>query len=326
MLSFLECMKNTEKGAKGHSMSSTNPVVCLVGPTGAGKTASALAIAADRPVSVINFDSRQVYRDFPIITAQPNADEQAVCPHLLYGFLKTDQSINAAAFTDMARETIARVHAEGRLPVLVGGTGMYLKTLLFGIAPIPEISEDVRSTVLKRLCTEGPQALHTELETVDPVYAAKIHPNDSQRNARAMEVWLGTGRALSDWHAEQHNTSEYDYLKIGLHVSLDDLTPHLERRIHLMLECGALQEAKNAWKKCADPRAPGWSGIGCAELLAFLRGAMSLEEAQEQWLNHTRQYAKRQLTWFKREKDIQWFYPDQPREVARCVTDWLVRL
>ncbi|GAB7022958.1 tRNA (adenosine(37)-N6)-dimethylallyltransferase MiaA [Salidesulfovibrio brasiliensis] len=298
-------------------------VVCLVGPTGAGKTASALAIAADRPVSVVNFDSRQVYREFPVITAQPDPEERAVCPHLLYGFLDTDQAINAAAFTDMARETIAEVHAQGRLPILVGGTGMYLKTLLFGIAPIPPIPEDVREAVLERVRLEGPQRLHRELEEIDPAYAGKIHPNDSQRNARAMEVWLGTGRTLSDWHGEQHNESEYDYLKVGLKVALDDLTPHLDRRIDIMLERGAVEEARAAWENCPDPEAPGWSGIGCAELLQHIRGAMSLDEARQKWLHNTRQYAKRQLTWFNREKDIEWFDPGEAEAVARRVSDWL---
>lgn len=304
-------------------MGSGKHVVCLVGPTGAGKTASALAIAADRPVSVVNFDSRQVYRDFPVITAQPDPEERAVCPHLLYGFLDTDQAINAAAFTDMARETIAEVHAQGRLPILVGGTGMYLKTLLFGIAPIPPIPEDMREAVLERVRLEGPQRLHSELEEIDPVYAGKIHPNDSQRNARAMEVWLGTGRTLSDWHGEQHNESEYDYLKVGLKVALDDLTPHLDRRIDIMLARGAVEEARVAWKNCPDPEAPGWSGIGCAELLQHIRGAMSLDEARQKWLHNTRQYAKRQLTWFNREKDIEWFDPGEAEAVARRVSDWL---
>lgn len=304
-------------------MGSGQHVVCLVGPTGAGKTASALAIAADRPVSVINFDSRQVYRDFPVITAQPDAEERAVCPHLLYGFLETADAINAAAFTDMARKAIAEVHAEGGLPILVGGTGMYLKTLLFGIAPIPPIAQDVRQTVLERVRLEGPQKLHRELESIDPAYAAKIHPNDTQRNARAMEVWLGTGRTISDWHGQEHNTSEYAYLKVGLKVGLDELTPHLDKRIDIMLERGAVDEAKAAWERCPDPDAPGWSGIGCAEMLQFIRGAMSMQEARKKWLTSTRQYAKRQLTWFNREKDIEWFDPGEAQAVARRVSEWL---
>lgn len=307
-------------------MSRNGTVVCLVGPTGAGKTASALAMAAKRPVSVINFDSRQVYRDFPVITAQPDPEEMQACPHLLYGFLPTHESINAARFTEMARNAVAEVQQAGRLPVLVGGTGMYLKTLLFGIAPIPEISSEVRAGVLERLETEGPQKLHRELQGIDPDYAAKIHPNDSQRNARAMEVWLGTGRTMTDWHGEQHKEAEYDYLKIGLEVALDDLTPHLEKRIGIMLGRGALEEARAAWEACSDPDAPGWSGIGCAELLEHVRGLISLDRAVEKWVRNTRAYAKRQLTWFRKEADIEWFSPEESEAVANRVESWLAQL
>lgn len=302
------------------------PILCLLGPTGTGKTSAAIAVARRMDASVINFDSRQVYEDFPIITAQPSPEEQAACPHLLYGFLPTGEKMTAARFVDMAMETIETVLGQGRLPILVGGTGMYLRSLLSGIAPIPEIPEEVRQGVLDRIAAEGPQKLHAELTETDPEYAAKIHPNDTQRNARAAEVFLATGRTMSWWHANgKHIPAPYDALRIGMRIALDDLEPHLARRIDEMLALGALDEARAARERCPDPTAPGWTGIGCAELLAHLNGDISLDEARTRWVKNTRAYAKRQITWFRKEYDIEWYAPGESEAIADCVVDWLAR-
>lgn len=307
-------------------MESRARIVCLLGPTGTGKTAAAIAIAKRMPASVINFDSRQVYADFPLTTAQPDAEEQAACPHLLYGFLPTEDKMTAAKFIDFAVEKIEEVLASGRLPILVGGTGMYLRSLLSGIAPIPPIPTEIRQQVLERIAAEGPQKMHSELIVTDPEYAAKIHPNDTQRNARAAEVFLATGKNMTWWHTEsEHVPAPYAALKIGMQIALNDLEPHLARRIGLMMEHGALEEAQAAFEKCPDPDAPGWSGIGCAELLAYLRQEISLDEAQRLWVKNTRAYAKRQITWFRKEEDIQWFNPGENDAIAVCVQDWLQR-
>ncbi|MBG0789275.1 MAG: tRNA (adenosine(37)-N6)-dimethylallyltransferase MiaA [Desulfovibrionaceae bacterium] len=305
-------------------MSEQPPIVCLLGPTGTGKTGAAIALSRRMPVSVINFDSRQVYADFPIITAQPDQEERAACPHHLYGFLSIEVKMTAARFVDLAVDKIGKVRAEGRLPVLVGGTGMYLRSLLSGIAPIPEIPEPVRAGVLARIEVEGPQVLHAELERVDPDYAAKIHPNDTQRNARAAEVYAATGRTMTWWHTEsEHTPAPFNALKVGMRLGLDELTPHLARRIGVMLEQGAMDEAVAAFEKCPDPDAPGWTGIGCAELLAFLRDEMSLDQAREKWIRNTRAYAKRQLTWFNKDADIHWFAPGDNDGVCGLVEAWL---
>ncbi|BDQ32518.1 tRNA (adenosine(37)-N6)-dimethylallyltransferase MiaA [Pseudodesulfovibrio portus] len=306
-------------------MSAKPPIVCLLGPTGTGKTGAAIAISRRMPASVINFDSRQVYKDFPIITAQPDAEERAACPHHLYGFLPTGEKMTAARFVELAMEKIEEVRDRGRLPILVGGTGMYLRSLLSGIASIPEIPEDVRAGVLARIRAEGPQRLHAELEKVDPEYAARIHPNDTQRNARAAEVYAATGRTMTWWHTEsEHSPAPYDALKVGMKIGLDELEPHLARRISAMLEQGAMDEAVAAYEKCPDPEAPGWTGIGCAELLAFLRDEMSLDAARGRWIKNTRAYAKRQLTWFNKETDIHWFAPGDNGPVCDLVEKWLV--
>jgi len=300
------------------------PIICLLGPTGTGKTAAAIAVARRMPASVINFDSRQVYADFPIITAQPDQEERAACPHLLYGFLPLTERMTAARFVELAMEAIAGVRDQGRLPILVGGTGLYLRSLLSGMAPIPEIPADIRRAVLERIRAEGPQRLHAELEQADPDYAARIHPNDTQRNARAAEVLLATGRTMTWWHtSSEHTPAPFAALKIGMRLSLDELEPHLAGRVDAMLAAGAVDEATRAHAKCPDPEAPGWTGIGCAEMLAYLRGETTLEQARSLWVRNTRAYAKRQLTWFAKEPGIRWFAPGDGGSVADCVADWL---
>ncbi|WP_432736798.1 tRNA (adenosine(37)-N6)-dimethylallyltransferase MiaA [Maridesulfovibrio sp. FT414] len=298
------------------------PVVCILGPTGAGKTATALGLARKFPVRVINFDSRQVYTDFPVITAQPNRDETAVCPHELYGFLPTSETINAAGFVRLAEERI-EASAENELPVLVGGTGMYLQSLTSGLAPIPDIPDDIRERIRRRAEEEGGPSLYAELEKVDPEYCRRTHPNNRQRNARALEVYEATGRTFTWWHNREVPPSPYEFLKIGIMVDLDVLTPLLALRIDKMLKAGAVEEARRAWEICPDDSAPGWTGIGCSELLRYIKGEISMDETRHLWLKNTRAYAKRQLTWFKRETDINWFAPGEHAEAVRIVEQWL---
>ena len=285
-------------------------VICLVGPTGAGKTAAALHLARTFGGGVVNADSRQVYRDFPIITAQPSPEERAVCPHLLYGFLACTEKISAGVWTDRATAAIDALHGDRLLPLLVGGTGLYLKTLLDGIADIPRVDPAIGVRLERECDALGAPALHARLATIDPDYAARIHPNDRQRAVRALEVHEGTGHTLSWWHARPVPPPRYAAMRIGMDMSLDELTPRLDRRIDMMLEAGALDEARAARTVCDDPAAPGWSGIGCAELYRHLTGELPWAEARLLWLRNPRAYAKRQLTWFRADKRIHWIRPD----------------
>ncbi|WP_421902477.1 tRNA (adenosine(37)-N6)-dimethylallyltransferase MiaA [Maridesulfovibrio sp.] len=303
-------------------MEKRRPVVCILGPTGAGKTATSLGMARKFPVRVINFDSRQVYTDFPVITAQPSPEERAVCPHELYGFLPTTETINASGFVDLAKERIDASAAD-ELPILVGGTGMYLQSLISGLAPIPDIPDEIRERIRKRAEEEGGPALYVELEKVDPEYCKRTHPNNRQRNARALEVYEATGKPFTWWHNREVPPSPYNFLKIGIKVDLDELTPLLKLRIEKMLEAGAVEEARKAWEKCHDENAPGWTGIGCIELMRYIKGEIDMDETIRLWAKNTRAYAKRQLTWFKREKDIQWFAPDEHDKAVKFVEQWL---
>ncbi|MDL2313450.1 tRNA (adenosine(37)-N6)-dimethylallyltransferase MiaA [Desulfovibrio sp. OttesenSCG-928-C14] len=353
-----------------------NKIICIGGPTGAGKTAAALYLAgalerAGLGCAVLNADSRQVYRDFPLITAQPDAEERGACPHYLYGFMGITEKISAGEYVRLAQKRIEGLWALGILPLLVGGTGLYFRSLLHGIASIPEIPEPVRRKWQERRQNEGSPALHALLQEVDPELAARLHPNDSQRVTRGLEVWEGTGRTLSHWHRLQregrggpdncgpnncgpansepaysaqggHGLEDdgsqsgpygapdndgahepYDYLFLGVGLDLADLEPRLAQRIDVMLEAGALEEARAALELCADPSAPGWSGIGCAELYRHLAGELPLPECKALWLKNTRAYAKRQLTWFRSEKELEWFRPGQEGALARRALAWL---
>jgi len=291
-------------------------ILSLVGPTGAGKTEAALALARALRGAVVNFDSRQVYRDIPITTAQPTPEERAQCPHALYGFLSCRETLSAGRYAVLAASAICETRKRGQTPILVGGTGLYLRALLEGLAPIPDIPPEVRGAILAAWDAHGAPALHERLRCVDPVYAAKVHPNDRQRVTRALEVHEATGRPLSEWHALASPAFDLPCLKLGIRVDKPALDRRLAKRIESMLQAGALDEIRQALEACACAQAPGLSGIGCAELSGHLRGETDLPEAKRLWLANTKAYAKRQMTWFKREPGIHWFGPNEMTEMV----------
>lgn len=301
-------------------------VLCILGPTGAGKTEAAVALAEALGGGVVNFDSRQVYRGIPIITAQPAEEEKRGVPHLLYGFLDPCESMSAGTFIAMAEEAMAGLRAQGLLPILVGGTGLYLDGLLHGLAEIPAVPPEVREEVQAECDRLGTARLHARLAEVDPDYAARIHPNDRQRITRALEVHAATGRTFSEWHRLQQSRSarrRYDALKIGVRLDMAELEPRLALRIERMLAAGALEEMRRAYDLCPNESAPGFTGIGCRELLDFILGRAGLEEAKHAWLKRTRAYAKRQMTWFRSDPDIHWFGPGEFEAMRGLALPWL---
>ncbi|MFW5818949.1 MAG: tRNA (adenosine(37)-N6)-dimethylallyltransferase MiaA [Desulfovermiculus sp.] len=302
------------------------PVLFVIGPTGTGKSALALQVAQEVGAEIVNCDSRQVYADFPCITAQPSAEEKARCTHHLYGFLPTTESMDAGKFVRLARDVLADLHSRGKLPVLVGGTGLYMRSLIYGLAPIPDIPSDIHDHILAKCQDQGPEVLHRRLQDVDPDTAARLHPHDWQRITRALEVYAATGRPLS-WWIRMHPCDQPRYAAkyIGLWSELEVLTPQLQSRIEYMCAQGALREVEQAWQRCPDESAPGWSSIGCWELLQFFGGRWSLEDAKKAWLSNTRAYAKRQLTWFKKEPNIKWWRPGDDLSIVQAVKSWFER-
>ena len=304
-------------------MSAPLPVICLAGPTGCGKTAAAIELAQALDAEIVNADSRQVYADFPCITAQPSAEERAACPHHLYGFLPTEARISAGRWAEMAADAVRRLHERGKRALLVGGTGLYCQTLLRGIADIPPVAPEISARWTQRLAEEGPERLHAELGRLDPAYAARIHPHDRQRIVRALEVQDATGKPFSWWHEHAMSAPLCAGPLFSLAPTLDWLEPRLARRIDLMLAEGALEEARAARRRNDDPAAPGWSGIGCAEVLAHLRGELSLADCRALWLRHTRAYAKRQLTWFRGRREAIHVLPGETAGLLRRVREAL---
>lgn len=293
-----------------HSTSSLLFTPCIMGPTGAGKTAAAIALSRAFPAAVVNADSRQVYRNFPLLTAQPSPEEQAACPHLLYGMLETGQKLGAGDYVRMADKTIETLRGQGTTPLLVGGTGLYFKALLEGLAPIPQVPAAVAEQWQERCRIEGSAALHALLQQIDPQYAAKIHSNDRQRITRALEVHDATGQTFSQWHSRPLPPPKYRACKVGIGLPMPELEQRLAKRIDLMLEAGALDEARAALEICPDPDAPGWSGIGCRETYLHLTGKLTLDACRDLWLRNTRAYAKRQNTWFRSDREVRWFAPN----------------
>lgn len=289
------------------------PLVCLVGATGTGKTAAALALARALDGGVVNFDSRQVYQGLAVVTAQPTPEEQAVCPHLLYGYLPVGRAVRSGSFAGEILAAARSLHDRGLVPILVGGTGLYLRSLTEGLAPVPDIDPAVRAAVVEDCRVLGSPALHGRLAAVDPDYAARIHPNDPQRVCRALEVFAATGRTLTWWHKQTVRPAGLRVLRIGLAAKLAELTPRLARRIELMLAAGVQDEIERAYAACPDRHAPGFSGIGCPELLAVLLDGLDLDAARRDWLRSTRAYAKRQLTWFRKDAGVFWHDPADVR-------------
>lgn len=298
-------------------------VVCLAGPTGAGKTRAALALARAFRGEVVNYDSRQVYRGVPVTTAQPSREELACCAHHLYGYLDCSQAVSAGAFAQLAARTVQEIAARGSVPILVGGTGLYGRAILDGLAPIPDVPQDVRREAQEQWDRLGPEALHGLLAGVDPQYAARIHPNDRQRVTRAVEVYKATGRTLSSWHEKTAPALEALSLRVGLAVDKAVLDVRLAARIEDMLALGALDEVRNAVCACPQKDAPGLTGIGCAELAAHLRGEYDLKQCKALWLGNTKAYAKRQMTWFKKDGRIRWFSPEDVQQIVEEAGRWL---
>lgn len=299
-----------------------NKVICIMGPTGAGKTAQSLAMAKARlPICIINTDSRQLYQDFPIISAQPSAEEKSLCPHKLFGYLKTEETSSAGDWLEKAKNEIECAWKNSQIPVLVGGTGFYFRALFDGMAEIPDIPNNIHKHFIKEIEEKGSQVLYEELKKIDSEYAKKIHFNDKQRIARALEVFAATGKKFSDWHKETPQNTKYDVLRIGIGLPLAELTPFLYKRTDSMIKNGAVEEAEKALENCPDISAPGWTGIGCIELANYLTGKYDLQECQALWNKNTRAYAKRQWTWFRPDTRIKWFRPDE--QSLPCILDFL---
>lgn len=276
------------------------PFVLIVsGPTASGKSALAMALAERLGGVIINADSMQVYRDLRVLTARPTLAEEARVPHRLYGVRPASQAGSVAWWREQALETIAGSLAEGRLPILTGGTGMYFSALTQGLAEIPTPTPEAREEARRLLAELGSAELHAGLTKVDPATAHRLHPSDGQRIARAWEVWRSTGQGLAAWQNRKLPAAPYRFGAILLDPPREALRAAIATRFGAMLADGAVEEVRALLEQNLDPALPAMRAHGVPELSAFLRGTMTLDQARERTELVTGQYTKRQGTWFR---------------------------
>jgi len=290
--------------------------VLIAGPTASGKSALALELALSAGGVVINADSMQVYRDLRTITARPTLDEEARVPHRLYGHVDAAVNFSAGAWVSDATKVLDDVRAEGRLPIFIGGTGLYFKALTAGLSVVPPIPAEVRENVRARLERNGVEALHAELARRDPRAAERLNRRDRTRIARALEVVEATGRSLLDWHHEGQPPllPKDSFRAVFLAPERYELYARIDARFDAMLRAGALDEVEQLAARGLDPLLPAMKAHGVPALIGHLRGELSLEEAATIGQADTRHYAKRQFTWFRHQlPDFEWVKPAEAR-------------
>jgi tRNA dimethylallyltransferase len=299
------------------------PVLAIVGPTGVGKTALAVALARDFPFEAVSVDSRQVYRRMDIGTGKPTAAERRALRHHLLDVVDPDQPYDAARFARDAAGAIADIRARGRQPILVGGTGLYLRALLDGLSPLPPADPVLRRQLRAEAAAGGPESLHRRLAGLDPATAARLHPRDLVRLIRALEIALLTAERPSALRGRRQRppAAACPAVVIGLTMAREALYARLDARVDRMLAGGLLQEVETLLAAGYAPALPAMQGIGYRHLAPVLEGRVALPDALRAMKRDTRHYAKRQWTWFGRDERVRWVTgdPDDSPSVVASV-------
>ena len=297
-------------------------LLIVLGPTGVGKSAVAVDIALGRGGEVVNADSQLVYRHMDIGTAKPPAAIREKIRHHLIDIVDPDGEFNAALYRELALKAIEDITARGKKALVCGGTGLYLRALLQGIFVGPGKSPEVRARLEAEADEKGVSALHDRLREVDPDATAWIHPNDRYRIVRALEVFELTGKGISRWQKE-HGFKETDFrmLKIGLNRERKELYDLINRRADQMIAGGLVEEVKGLIEKGYGLDLPALHSVGYRQVGLYLQGQLGLDEALALIKRDTRHLAKRQLTWFRADKEIRWFHPETERKRIEDVVD-----
>ena len=292
-----------EEKADPKGRGAETPLVIVTGPTASGKSGLALALAEQAAGTVINADSMQVYRDLRVLTARPDAAEEARVPHRLFGVLGAEERCSVGRWLDMAVAEVDAARNAGRLPIMVGGTGMYLKALTQGLAPVPEVADDVTASSTALYDELGGEAFRDRLAVLDAGAARSLPPGDRQRLIRAHAVATATGRALADWQADHPAEPPVrgPVVWILIQPPRADLYAACDGRFGAMLEAGAMDEVRDLLARDLDPGLPAMRAVGVPELRAYLQGEMDLDQAADKARQATRNYAKRQYTWFRHQ-------------------------
>ncbi len=285
-------------------------VVVVCGPTASGKTRLAVKLARALNAEIINADSMQVYRGMDIGTAKPTPEERGGIPHHLLDVVEPDQEFNAAIYRSMALQAAADISSRGRSCLVVGGTGLYIKSLLQGLFDCSPTDERLRESLRRECEALGPRMLHDRLRQVDPESAERIHPNDRVRIIRSLEIFHLTGRPASElMKAHGFREKTLSALKLGVKRERKELYGRIEARSIAMVEAGLVQETEKLLRKGYSPNLKPMRAIGYRHMVAYLRGEWSMEEAIVNLQRDTRRYAKRQLTWFNADPEIEWVAP-----------------
>lgn len=290
-------------------------LVAIVGPTGSGKTALSLAIATQFRGEIVNCDSVAIYREFEIGTAKPTAEERAQAPHHLFDVIDPQGYTTAGEYARMARSILEEVRQRGALPIVVGGTGLYLRALLDGLFPGPGRSEELRQRLRDRARHKGSQHLHRVLTRLDRTGAKNIHANDTPKLIRAIEVCLAARRPMTEqWRQGRNPLAGFRVLRIGLDPLRPELYSRIDRRVQAMFEAGLVKETASLTEKYGDTARP-LASIGHSQVVQMLNGEITPEAAVTAVQQAQRNYAKRQMTWFRREPDVQWLagFGDDPQ-------------
>lgn len=296
------------------------PIILLAGPTAVGKTELALELALHLGAEIVNADSMQVYRYMDIGTAKPTPEQRALVAHHLLDVANPDEPIDAARYAELARPVIETLHARGKIPLIVGGTGLYMKVLTRGICTGAPGDQGLKAQLLHELDERGLAWLHEELVRVDPEAGRRIHPHDRQRILRALEVYRLTGSPLSLRQSE-HRFSQriYRSIKIFLYRERNVLYEQINRRVRQMIDQGLLEEVRGLLERGYGPELKPMQSLGYKQMAAYLRGAHSGDFAVSEMQRATRQYAKRQLTWFRGDPEFRWFHAESRNEILEWI-------
>ena len=300
--------------------------VLIAGPTASGKSGAALELALRLNGTVINADSMQIYRELEVLTARPSPSEEQRAPHRLYGAVSAAEVYSVGRWLGDAARAIEQARAEGRVPILVGGTGLYFKALVEGLAPVPEIPAELRMHWRERAESLGGAALHAALAARDPAMAAQLRPTDPHRIVRALEVIDATGVSLAEWQGENAPPvlAAGDALKLVIAPEREPLYAAIDARFDRMLERGAMEEVRRLLDLDLDSGLPAMRAHGVRELRAHLAGAISLDEAAAKAKTETRRYAKRQMTWARRFM-ADWAWVPDAATAAAAATPMLAK-
>jgi len=291
-----------------------DPILTLIGPTGVGKTALSIQIAKRLDAEIISADSRQVYIELNIGTAKPSEDELEKVPHHFINELHLGVSFSAGEFERLAKKRIEDILARGRVPIIVGGSTLYIEALQKGLADIPSVLPDVREKIKGRLTTEGADRLYEELTLIDPNSARSMDPTKTQRLIRALEVYYGTGKPLS-YYYQKKKPYEYAFRTVILDRERSTLYRRINDRVDQMINAGLVREVKNLLARGFDPELATLRTIGYQEPIAYLRGEYDQKDMVRLIKRNTRRYAKRQLTWFRRYPEKNWYSLDENGQI-----------